>query len=205
MVTRSCGIFILNFVNSLKNLYGHFWQTPEGFYKYYLKLDGYYFCRWKKCTVAVIQIRNKRTAKVLPLFEILNDKDYLKELHPADACILGILANNERNGIIDHNYVGWRQMNRSKEYKCIIKSEPILEVSRKYTNQDADEIIVLHSKFSNKEIEHILNLIRKHLVFKDVRNMKKSTLKRFDEAFIAKRIKIYFRKKTGLSFFNKIK
>ena len=153
MVTRSCGIFILNFVNSLKNLYGHFWQTPEGFYKYYLKLDGYYFCRWKKCTVAVIQIRNKRTAKVLPLFEILNDKDYLKELHPADACILGILANNERNGIIDHNYVGWRQMNRSKEYKCIIKSEPILEVSRKYTNQDADEIIVLHSKFSNKEIE----------------------------------------------------
>jgi len=34
-------------------------------------------------------------------------------------------------------------------------------------------------KFNNKEIEHILNLIKNHLKFKDVMKMKKSTLKRF--------------------------
>jgi len=34
-------------------------------------------------------------------------------------------------------------------------------------------------RFTNKEIEHILNLIKNHLKFKDVINMKKSTLKRF--------------------------
>src|SRR3990167_9226336 len=132
MIARSYSNFLFNFVNNFKNLYGHFWQTTDGFYEYYLKLDGCYYSTWKKCTVAVIRIRNKRTADKIPISEIVNDKEYLKELHPADACIIGILANNERNGIIDSQNIGWLKMHRSKEYKCTIKSEPILEVSAKY-------------------------------------------------------------------------
>ncbi len=42
----------------------------------------------------------------------------------------------------------------------------------------ADDILK-RFKFTNKEIEHILNLIKNHLKFKDVQNMKESTLKRF--------------------------
>lgn len=42
----------------------------------------------------------------------------------------------------------------------------------------ADDILKRY-KFTNKEIEHILNLIKNHLKFKDVQNMKVSTLKRF--------------------------
>ncbi|MCK4965649.1 CCA tRNA nucleotidyltransferase [bacterium] len=34
-------------------------------------------------------------------------------------------------------------------------------------------------RFSNKQIEHIVNLVRNHSTFKDVKKMKKSTLKRF--------------------------
>ncbi len=144
--------FVFSYVNKLKSLYGHFWQTPEGFYEYYLKLDGHYYSTWKKCTMAVIRVRNKRTADIIPLHEIVNDKDYLKELHPVDAFIIGILANNERNGIVDNNSIGWQKMNRSKECRCVIKSAPILEVSNKYINEHGDEIVVLRSKFLDKEI-----------------------------------------------------
>jgi poly(A) polymerase len=42
----------------------------------------------------------------------------------------------------------------------------------------ADDILK-RFKFTNKEIEHILNLIKNHLKFKDIQNMKESTLKRF--------------------------
>lgn len=153
MIVRSNSSFLFYFINNLKNLYGHFWQNTEGFYKYYLKLDGYYYSKWKKCTIAIVRVRNKRTTDKIPICEIVNDKEYLKELHPVDACIIGILANNERNGIIDKKSIGWLRTHRSKEHKCTIKSEPILEISGKYINQNGNEIVILRSKFLNKEIE----------------------------------------------------
>ncbi len=144
---------LFNFINNLKHLYGHFWRSPEGYYQYYLKLDGYYYCKWKRCVVAVLRVRNKRTIDIIPLNEIVNNKSYLKELHPVDACLIGILANNERNGILNKESVGWQKMGRSKEYRCFIKSDPILEISRKYSNKEGNEIVVLRSKFLSNEIE----------------------------------------------------
>jgi hypothetical protein len=151
MNTWSHSRILLDFVNSLRSLYGHFWPTS----------DGYYYCKKQKCTLAVIRVRNKRTTESIPLMEIINDKDYLKELHPVDACILGVLANNDRNGIIDNSIIGWKKMNRSKEYNCFVKSEPILEISRKYTNALGVDIVALHSKLLHREIEvSMLDLCR---------------------------------------------
>jgi hypothetical protein len=153
MINWSHGKIFLNFINSLRSLYGNFWPTPDGYSEYYLKLDGYYYCKRQKCTLAVIRVRNKRTTESISLMEIINDKDYLKELHPVDACVIGILANNERNGIIDDNIIGWKKMSRSKDYNCFVKSESILEISRKYKNDVGVEMVSLHSKLLHKEIE----------------------------------------------------
>jgi len=153
MMAVSYSNLIFNFINSLRNLYGNFWCTAEGYYEYYLKLDGYYYCKWKRCTVVVIRVRNKRITDIIPLSEIIGDKAYLKELHPVDACIIGVLANSERNGILRKYSISWQRMGRSKEYRCFIKSDPILEVHRKYVNHQGNEIVVLRSRFLNNEIE----------------------------------------------------
>jgi hypothetical protein len=147
------GKLLLNFLRTLKQLYGNFWSTPEGFSEYYLKLDGYYYCSKQKCVMGVIRVRNKRTTEVIPINEIINDREYLRELHPVDACVIGILANNERNGIMNSNIVGWKKMNRSKDYGCSIKSEKILDISRRYTNNNNTEIVVLRSRILDQEIE----------------------------------------------------
>ena len=153
MFTSICNNYFFNFINEFKNLYGNFWQNSDGTYEYYLKLDGCYYSNWKKCLIAVIRVRNKRIADKIPIREIVNDREYIEQLHPIDACIIGIIANNERNGIIDKNAVGWQKMNRSKEYRCNIKSEPILEVDGKYIDQVGDEIVALYSKVLNKGVK----------------------------------------------------
>ena len=90
-----------NYLSNLRNLYGRFWTLPDGYKEYYLKLDGYYFCTKKNRFFLIIRVRNKRTVDILAIEDVINDKNYLKELHPADACIVGILANNERNGVFN--------------------------------------------------------------------------------------------------------
>ncbi len=144
---------IPHFFNTFKNLFGRFWSTSEGYCEYYLKLDGYFYCQNQKCTFAVIRVRHKRTTETIAVSEIINDPEYLCELHPNDAFVIGLLANNDRNGIIDDNIVGWRKMRRSKEYFCFIKSEPVLEISKKTITDAGTEAIVLHSKYSDKYME----------------------------------------------------
>ncbi|HLB43181.1 MAG TPA: hypothetical protein VJN02_10145 [Gammaproteobacteria bacterium] len=153
MITQSCNSFIFNMVTHIKSLYGHFWSTPNGLYEYYLKLDGYYYCEQQKCMMTIIRIRNKRTIEKIPLHEIVNDKNYLKELHPLDTCTIGILANNERNGVINKNNIGWKKMIRSKECHCFVKADAILEISGKYLNSQGLEMAKLHSRILHKEIE----------------------------------------------------
>lgn len=145
--------FIFNYFTRLKNLYGNFWLGEDGKKEYYLKLDGYYFCKRKKCTVAVIRIRNKRTAETTPVLEIVNNKDYLKEIHPFDAFIIGVLSNNERNGIIDKNCIGLKNMKRTSDYYCNTKYPPVLNIIGAYFNEENIKITVLKSRFLNKQIE----------------------------------------------------
>lgn len=144
---------IFNYFNQLKNLYGNFWSCENGEKQYFLKLDGYFYCQTKKCTFVVIRIRNKRTAETIPVFQIVNDKNYLKEIHPFDAFVIGVLSHNERNGIIDTNCIGLKNMNRTKDYYCNTKILPILEVCGAYYNDKNIKITLLKSKFLNKQIE----------------------------------------------------
>lgn len=145
--------FIFSYFFQLKNLYGNFGTSHNGDKVYFLKLDGYYYCLQKNCTCVVIRIRNKRTSESHPVLEIVNDKNYLKELHPFDAFIIGILSNNERNGIIDKNCLGLKNMNRTKDYNCNTKYTPLLEVRGVYYNEQNVKITILKSKLLNKQIE----------------------------------------------------
>ena len=77
----------------------------------------------------------------------------MKELHPADACIIGILANNDRNGLTGMSRENSNNIHRLKEYHCFIKSEPLLTVIKKYFDHSNNEITVLGSKYLQKEIE----------------------------------------------------
>jgi hypothetical protein len=161
MFTSNYNNFLFNFVNKFRNLYGHFWQNSDGFYEYYLKLDGCYYSTWKKCVIAVVRVRNKRIADKIPIREIVNDKEYITQLHPLDACLIGIFANNERNGIIDKNISG-QKMHRLKEYKCNVKSEPILQIRDKYIDQSEKETVVLYSKILNKSVNISINELFKN-------------------------------------------
>ena len=139
-------------ISSFKNIYGRFWATKQGFLEYYLKLDGYYFCKKQNCTMVVIQVRNKRTIDKISVKKAITDKSLIKELHPVDACMIGILANNERNGVIDTTCIGWQKMKRFRQYDCFIKTEPILQISKKYFNDDRQQVTVLYSPCLDKEI-----------------------------------------------------
>ena len=99
-----------NFVGEFKNLYGRYWENNQGNFEYYLKLNGYYFCKKQNQTIIILQIRNKRIIEKISIKKIILDKNLIKELHPADACIIGMLANNERNGLIDKSCNGWQKI-----------------------------------------------------------------------------------------------
>ena len=141
-----------NFVGEFKNMYGRFWATKKGHFEYYLKLDGYYFCEKLKQTMIIIRVRNKRTVDKVLVKEVIKDKNLMRELHPVDACIIGMLANNERNDVVDTSCFGWKNMKQFKQLCCFIKSNPILHIVKKYIDKDAKEITVLCSPCLNKEI-----------------------------------------------------
>ena len=141
--------YIINYPLSILNKITRQEKIP----KYFLKLDGYYYCEKKKRTIAVIRVRNKRTVEQIPIKQIAFDENYLRSLHPLDACIIGILSNNERNGIIDKDASGWKKMQRLKSCYCFTRTNPILKISGKYTDSMGVEITTLHSEILNKEIQ----------------------------------------------------
>lgn len=146
----------------LKHTYGCYLDAYIKNRKYFLKLDGYYFCKKRNTYMAIIRVRNKRSTDELPIQEIIRDRAYLDELHPVDACILGIIANNERNGLISESHSGRHNMQRSKGYNCLNKSTAILEVVKKYSS-DKNDMVELYSKILNKEISiHKIDLCKNH-------------------------------------------
>lgn len=143
---------VFELINKIKKSHWNLWMTNDGYNEYCLKVDGYYFCKKKKKIMVVIRVRNKRTTDEITLNELTNNNDYLQELHPIDVFLIGVLANNERNGLVDHGITGWKKMIRLKDYRCFVKSDPILDITRKYFDKSGSEIIVLFSKLIEKEI-----------------------------------------------------
>lgn len=148
--------------SNLRNVYGRFWTSQEGYREYYLKLDGYYFCTQNNKTLLIIRVRNKRTVDILSIQDVVNDKTYLKELHPVDACIIGILAHHEKNNLIKNTNHKISEIIRFDENYCFIKAEPILQIVKKYTNNDEVQLTVLRSKCLRKEIEIPTNELYKN-------------------------------------------
>lgn len=151
-----------DFFGQFKNIYGRFGATKNGQFEYYLKLDGYFFVKKQNKIMVIIRVRNKRTVDRMYVSDIIRDKNLIRELHPADACIVGMLANNERNGFVDMSCDSWQKMKRFKQLVCFIKSSPILEVSRKFIDKENNEITVLHSPCLDKEIKIHTNELAKN-------------------------------------------
>ncbi len=141
------------FLLNIKNLYGRFGENQDGYKEYFLKLDGYFFSKKENGYIAVIRVRNKRTTDLITIKDIIQDKLYLRELHPYDNCILGILANEERNGNINIQYTGVKNMCRLRDHQCIIKSEPALRIIKTYANNEGIEITILEAKYLGKQLE----------------------------------------------------
>lgn len=139
--------------DGFKNIYGRFWATTQGFSEYFLKIDGYYFSKKQNCTIVVLQVRNKRTIEKVPIKKMISDKKLVKELHPADACFIGILANNEINKLVDVNCDGWQKMKKLREHNCFIRSGSILKVHKRYFDKEGKYITVLRSPSLAQEIE----------------------------------------------------
>lgn len=64
-----------------------------------------------------------------------------------------MLANNDRNGVVDTYCDSWQKMKRFKQLVCFIKSNPILQVARKFVDSKNHEITVLRSPCLDKEIQ----------------------------------------------------
>ena len=119
--------------------------------EYYLKLEGYYFNRYQDSYFVVIRPRNKRYFEKISLKEILNHKEYIKELHPIDACILGVLVNQQNNGFFDEACNSLRKMNRFKDHACFYKINQLLEITKKFISQNGIEAMIIKSNHHQKE------------------------------------------------------
>ena len=108
-------------------------SDPAAVKEYYLKLDGYFYSKRQRCTIAVIRVRNKRATDLIAVNKIITDKNYLRELHPVDACLIGIIANNERNGIVNKDRCSLQKMYRFRDFACFIKFDSLLTISKIYT------------------------------------------------------------------------
>lgn len=122
-------------------------------HEYPLKVDGVYYHRWTRINILLIHVRGKRTAYHIPIHMILNDKSLIDAMSPIDACIIGILVNNERHGIVESQSNSYRKMRRIKHQHTFDKSESLLKIVRSYMTDTGATIVVLASRFVQKEIQ----------------------------------------------------
>lgn len=139
-------------LDCFSNLYKRYNLSHKKYHEFYLKVDGFYFCNKRMCLMVIIKVRKKRSVEIKRLQEIINEKDYIGELHPADACILGMLANSEKNGLFKGHHE-WQKIIKIKDFYCFAKSDPILTVSKRYTNQKGVQVTALKSNILGREIE----------------------------------------------------
>lgn len=140
-------------INKLKTILSKLLSNPTALNEYYFVLEGHYFCEKSETTRVIIQIRRKRITFELSVRDIVSNKNFVKKLNPVDACIIGILANNERNKMHDTTYIGIKNMQRLKNNRNTCRFNPILRVTKTYINQNDQEVTILYSAVHGKEIE----------------------------------------------------
>ena len=121
--------------------------------EYYLKLDGYYYDQKKNCVMGVIKVRNKRSAQIMPILEMVKDRGIINEICPSDACILGIVASHENNGLVDKSHTGWENMLYVRDFCYHHKPESLLTVTKRDYLSNGDIMTTIYSPELNKRIE----------------------------------------------------
>jgi hypothetical protein len=138
-------------INKLKEIYNcflkPFFEAVKN--KYYLKFDGFYYKQNK--AYCIIQYHGKRFAHIAPVAELVNDKNLISRLHPLDAMIIGIIANNENNRI-KNDCAGLINAKKFRNPFLINRSSRNIfrTVAKRFEAQE--EIITLQSKDQQKTI-----------------------------------------------------
>lgn len=122
---------------------------------YHLRLEGQYYCHKKKCLFVLLQNRLARfeTNLKLPLKQVVTTKALIEKLHPVDTFILGLLANHERNGIVDKFCLESENILWFPTLQDMERHEPLLSVkSQYYDYQIKMHKTVLQSISTKKEV-----------------------------------------------------
>jgi hypothetical protein len=97
--------------------------------KYYLTLDSYYYDKSNQL-VFILQVRNKRIFKEIPVEQIIRDNTLIKEINPVDSCILGILSNLYHNKILMKSR-SIQRIKKLKSYFPLSKMRPLFFIKSK--------------------------------------------------------------------------
>lgn len=123
--------------------------TPE----YYINLVGFYHCNKLQCLVILINLNYVKKILKQPLKKFILNKALIRELHPLDASILGVLANFENHGIFKQKFFYSNQINYFIAESNLKKILPLFKISRKYFLPDGTKIISLVDTSMNHTIE----------------------------------------------------
>ena len=121
---------------------------------------------------------------ILPDVEIMNGVEQPPEFHPEGdvfihTCLVLDKLHKNQGGVVSPELAIGALLHDVGKPPTFSVSDRIRFNGHDKLGADMSKKICRELKFSNKQIEVIYALIRDHLKFKDVFNMKKSTLKRF--------------------------
>jgi len=121
---------------------------------------------------------------ILPDVEIMNGVEQPQEFHPEGdvfihTCLVLDKLHKNQGGVVSPELAIGALLHDVGKPPTFSVSDRIRFNGHDKLGADMSKKICRELKFSNKQIEVIYALIRDHLKFKDVFNMKKSTLKRF--------------------------
>lgn len=121
---------------------------------------------------------------ILPDVEIMNGVEQPPEFHPegdvfTHTCLVLDRLYENQNGEVSPELAMGALLHDVAKPPTFSVSDRIRFNGHDKLGAEMSKKICKDLKFSNKQIELIFNLIKDHLKFKDVFNMKKSTLKRF--------------------------
>jgi hypothetical protein len=138
---------------SVVNLKGYYNKhIHSSVQEYPLKIDGYYYSNKDKGLIIIVRMRNKRMIDKISLQEAALDKFLIEDLHPLDVCLIGILANDERNNDTIDQRMRDGKVVQIRHYHCYIKSKPLLTISETNFYDNGEESLKLKARYFSREI-----------------------------------------------------
>lgn len=116
--------------------------------RYYYKISEIH--KNKQGLMLTLQVRGKRTAKKLTLTELLTARHILNEIHPFEACVIGILSYSqtiEAMQLVNNIY---QKFSSRAHCSTSVKFDSVLEVYEN-VNLDSTEVFVLPQNNTHQE------------------------------------------------------